>query len=73
MLIAACSNNKKVMQQNIVAEQYRPQFHFSPKANWMNDPNGMVYLNGTYHLFFQYNPGVPPGGLCTGAMPPAAT
>ncbi|MBD1362394.1 glycoside hydrolase family 32 protein [Mucilaginibacter sp. ZT4R22] len=57
MLIAACSTSQKVMQQTTVAEQYRPQFHFSPKANWMNDPNGMVYLNGTYHLFFQYNPG----------------
>lgn len=38
------------------AEPHRPQFHFSPKANWMNDPNGMVFLNGTYHLFFQYYP-----------------
>ncbi|QNL49340.1 glycoside hydrolase family 32 protein [Olivibacter sp. SDN3] len=37
-------------------EQYRPQFHFSPKNGWMNDPNGMVYLNGKYHLFFQHNP-----------------
>jgi fructan beta-fructosidase len=37
-------------------EPHRPQFHFSPKAHWMNDPNGMVYLNGTYHLFFQYYP-----------------
>lgn len=37
-------------------ETYRPQFHFSPKAHWMNDPNGMVYYNGTYHLFFQYYP-----------------
>jgi len=37
-------------------EQHRPQFHFTPKSNWMNDPNGMVYLNGKYHLFFQYNP-----------------
>ena len=37
-------------------EQYRPQVHFSPKANWMNDPNGMVYHNDTYHLFFQYYP-----------------
>lgn len=37
-------------------EKYRPQFHFTPKANWMNDPNGMVYLNGTYHLFYQYYP-----------------
>ncbi|NID12021.1 glycoside hydrolase family 32 protein [Fibrivirga algicola] len=37
-------------------EPHRPQFHFSPKAHWMNDPNGMVYHNGTYHLFFQYYP-----------------
>ena len=37
-------------------ELYRPQIHFSPKAHWMNDPNGMVYSNGTYHLFFQYYP-----------------
>jgi len=38
-------------------EPYRPQEHFSPKAHWMNDPNGMVYFNHTYHLFFQYYPG----------------
>ena len=37
-------------------EQYRPQIHFTPAKNWMNDPNGMVYANGTYHLFYQYNP-----------------
>ncbi len=37
-------------------EQYRPQLHFSPKANWMNDPNGMIFYNGVYHLFFQYYP-----------------
>lgn len=37
-------------------EQYRPQVHFSPKAHWTNDPNGMVYYKGTYHLFFQYYP-----------------
>lgn len=38
------------------AEQHRPQIHFSPKKGWMNDPNGMVFLNGKYHIFFQYNP-----------------
>ncbi|MER2493183.1 glycoside hydrolase family 32 protein [Catenovulum sediminis] len=37
-------------------DHHRPQFHFTPQANWMNDPNGMVYHNGEYHLFFQYYP-----------------
>ena len=37
-------------------EVYRPQIHFTPKAHWINDPNGMVYSNGTYHLFFQHHP-----------------
>jgi fructan beta-fructosidase len=38
------------------SEPYRPQFHFSPKRNWTNDPCGIVYANGEYHLFFQFNP-----------------
>src|SRR6185312_2709453 len=38
-------------------EQYRPQIHFSPPAHWMNDPNGLVYYKGIYHLFYQYYPG----------------
>lgn len=37
-------------------EQYRPQVHFTPAKNWINDPNGMVYVDGTYHLYYQYNP-----------------
>jgi len=37
-------------------EPYRPQFHYTPPTNWMNDPNGLVYHDGTYHLFHQYNP-----------------
>ena len=37
-------------------ELYRPQVHFTPSKNWMNDPNGMVFVDGVYHLFFQYNP-----------------
>jgi sucrose-6-phosphate hydrolase SacC (GH32 family) len=37
-------------------EKYRPQFHFTPVRNWMNDPNGLLYYKGEYHLFFQHNP-----------------
>lgn len=41
---------------NTYHESMRAQFHFSPKRGWNNDPNGMAYYNGEYHLFYQHNP-----------------
>src|SRR3954468_20204750 len=54
-------------------ETYRPQFHFSPARNWMNDPNGLLYYKGQYHLFFQYNPSATSGATSRGGMRSAGT
>ncbi|ODN04868.1 Levanase [Orchesella cincta] len=43
-------------QNQCTTEQYRLRYHFSPAEHWINDPNGMVYYDGVYHLFFQYHP-----------------
>lgn len=51
--IMGCSNKAN---KNLINEKHRPQLHFSPEKKWMNDPNGMVYYEGEYHLFFQYYP-----------------
>lgn len=40
----------------ILTPQWRPLYHFTPLKNWTNDPNGLIYLNGTYHLYNQQNP-----------------
>jgi beta-fructofuranosidase/levanase len=43
-------------QKPTYTELYRPQYHFTPPKNFMNDPNGLLYYKGIYHMFYQYNP-----------------
>jgi sucrose-6-phosphate hydrolase SacC (GH32 family) len=40
----------------VFTEKFRPELHFTPSRNWMNDPNGLLFYKGKYHLFFQHNP-----------------
>lgn len=45
-----------ILSAQIGRELYRPTYHYTPGFNWMSDPNGLVFYNGKYHLFYQYNP-----------------
>ncbi len=63
LLLFSCQEKKKentvaaeTVMSDYYTETYRPQFHFTPEEKWMNDPNGMVYHKGVYHLFYQYYP-----------------
>ncbi len=61
VILCGCRINEKTAEiassdTPFYAEQHRPQLHFSQKEKWMNDPNGMVFHKGEYHLFYQYDP-----------------
>jgi fructan beta-fructosidase len=56
LLAVTCLATSLFAEEGLYSELHRPQFHFTPERNWMNDPNGLVYHDGEYHLFYQYNP-----------------
>jgi fructan beta-fructosidase len=55
VFLYSCNQSKQPVTGKYT-EKHRPRIHFSPEANWMNDPNGMVFYEGEYHLFYQYYP-----------------
>lgn len=62
LLLLNCGNPDSATTKNaelvddFMKEKHRPQFHFTPPSQWMNDPNGMFYYEGEYHLFYQHYP-----------------
>ncbi|GHA40273.1 hypothetical protein GCM10007103_22160 [Salinimicrobium marinum] len=59
LILLGCTKEYEENEPSVIIvgdSNYRPTYHFTPEKNWMNDPNGMVYYKGEYHLFFQYNP-----------------
>lgn len=53
---AFTSGHQELTSARVAADPLRPQFHLLPARNWMNDPDGPIYWQGRYHMFFQYNP-----------------
>ncbi|MEZ4632950.1 MAG: hypothetical protein R2880_19930 [Deinococcales bacterium] len=49
-------NYQKHERQALTHDPHRPSYHLSAPSGWLNDPNGIIYWQGNYHLFYQYNP-----------------
>ncbi len=49
-------NEPLFMRAPFAHDPHRPRYHFLPPSKWMNDPNGLIYWGGEYHLFYQFNP-----------------
>ncbi len=62
------ASDEIIAAEPLYQEALRGQFHFSPQRGWNNDPNGLVYFNGEYHMFFHIIPMAGVGATCTGAM-----
>ncbi len=54
--LAAITQGDDIKGEPLYQEKQRPQFHFTSRRGWLNDPNGLVYHQGEYHLFYQHNP-----------------
>ena len=56
LLLIAATFKTFAQEANVPTPQWRPVYHFSPPANWTNDPNGLIFLNGQFNLYYQHNP-----------------
>jgi len=59
MNVSKYAEAMRAVRGRLAADPHRPQYHFLPPANWMNDPNGLIQWQGRYHLFYQHNPNGP--------------